>query len=157
MKKSVVIKPIPFIFQLILSLGGGFLIGMITRNNEMFQSLNKPPLTPPPIVFIIAWSIFYILMAISATIILSSQKGRDSGAIRIYYVQLMVNFLWPIFFFSFGFLTFSFVWILLLIALVIAMIVSFYKVNKTAALIQIPYLIWLLFAAYLNLGFAVLN
>ncbi len=157
MKKSFVIKPAPLIFQLILSVGGGFLVGMVTRNNEMFDSLVKPPLSPPPIVFGIAWTIFYVLMAISASLILNSNKGRDSGVIKIYYLQLAVNFIWPILFFSFGFLTLSFIWILLLIALVGYMIYKFYGVNKTAAYLQIPYFLWLLFAAYLNLSFVVLN
>ncbi len=157
MKKSIVIKPLPFLFQLALSLGGGILVGLLTSGREGYETLVKPPLSPPAVLFPIVWSILYTLMAVSATLILSSQKGRDSGVIKIYYLQLLVNFAWSFLFFEFGFLTLSFIWILLLIALVIFMIYKFYPINKTAALLQIPYLIWLLFAAYLNLGFVVLN
>lgn len=157
MKKSIVIKPLPFIFQLALSLGGGSLVGLLTRDSEVFENLNKPPLTPPPLVFIIAWSVFYILMAVSITLILSNPKAEGSGAVSVYYAQLAVNFLWPVIFFVLGQLPLAFVWILLLIGLVITMIVRFYRLNKTAAILQIPYLLWLLFAAYLNLGYIILN
>lgn len=156
MKKSIVIRPIPFLFNLLLSLGGGALIGMVTRPGEAFGALVKPPLSPPPFLFGIVWSILYTLMAISITLVISKSNGETTAS-KIYYLQLIVNFIWPILFFNFGFLTFSFIWILLLIALVVVMIVNFYRISPLAALLQIPYLIWLLFAAYLNLGFAILN
>ena len=75
----------------------------------------------------------------------------------IYYFQLGVNALWSIFFFVFKWRLFSFLWILLLAVLVILMIIKFYNKNKTAGLIQIPYLLWVLFASYLNIGFYILN
>lgn len=157
MKKSIVIKPLPFIFQLALSLGIGSLVGLLTRSSDFFETLQKPPLTPLPIVFIIAWSIFYILMAVSITLILSNPKAEGSSAVSVYYAQLAVNFLWPVIFFVLGQLPLAFVWLLLLIGLVITMIVRFYRYSKTAALLQIPYLLWLLFATYLNLGYIILN
>ncbi len=156
MKKSIVIRPIPFLFNLVLALGGGALIGLVTRGNEQYETLTKPPLSPPPALFGIVWSILYILMAVSITLVISKSNGQSSAS-RVYYIQLLVNFIWPILFFSFGLLTLSFIWILLLITLVIVMIVQFYKVSPLAAFLQIPYLIWLLFAAYLNLGFVILN
>lgn len=157
MKKSLVIKPLPFLFQLALALGGGIVVGLLTSGREVYDSLIKPPLSPPAVLFPIVWSILYTLMAISASLILSSKSAKTESAIKVYYVQLIVNFIWPILFFNFGFLTLSFVWILLLIALVGVMIYQFYGINKTAALLQIPYFLWLLFAAYLNLGFVILN
>ena len=156
MKKSIVIRPIPFLFNLLLSLGGGALIGLFTRGGEQYDALVKPPLSPPPYVFGIVWTILYTLMAISITLVIS-KSGGETSASKIYYLQLLVNFIWPILFFSLGLLTFSFIWLLLLIALVVVMIVSFYRISPLAALLQIPYLIWLLFAAYLNLGFVILN
>ena len=156
MKKSIVIRPIPFLFNLLLSLGGGALVGLLTRGGEMYDTLIKPPLSPPPFLFGIVWSILYILMAVSITLVIS-KSGGETSASKIYYLQLLVNFIWPVLFFSFGLLTFSFIWILLLTALVAVMIVSFYRISPLAALLQIPYLIWLLFAAYLNLGFVILN
>ena len=157
MKKSIVIKPLPFLFQLALSLGGGIIVGLLTSGREVYETLVKPPLSPPAFLFPIVWSILYTLMAVSASLILSSKSLKTDSAMKIYYAQLIVNFIWPILFFNFGFLTLSFVWILLLIALVALMIYKFYGINKTAALLQIPYLLWLLFAAYLNLGFVILN
>lgn len=157
MKKSIVIKPLPFLFQLALALGGGIVVGLLTSGREVYDTLIKPPLSPPAILFPIVWSILYTLMAVSASLILSSKSPKTDSAMKIYYAQLIVNFVWPFLFFKFSFLTLSFVWILLLIALVALMIYKFYNINKTAAFLQIPYLLWLLFAAYLNLGFVILN
>ncbi|MEE1280215.1 MAG: TspO/MBR family protein [Oscillospiraceae bacterium] len=156
MKKSIVIRPLPFIFNLVLALGGGALIGLISRPTPAYDALTKPPLSPPPFLFGIVWSILYILMAVSITLVVSKSNNTETAS-KLYYAQLLVNFIWPILFFNLGLLTFSFIWILLLIALVVAMIVSFWRISPLAAVLQIPYLIWLLFAAYLNLGFAILN
>ena len=155
MKKSIVIKPLPFIFNLALSLGGGFVVGLLTRADEKFAALNQPPLAPPAALFPIVWTVLYTLMAVSITLVIS--KGNSDDAAKAYYLQLIVNFVWPFLFFNLGALTLSFVWILLLIALVIVMIVRFYRVSPLAAYLQIPYLVWLLFAAYLNLGYVILN
>ncbi|MBE6788336.1 MAG: tryptophan-rich sensory protein [Ruminococcaceae bacterium] len=157
MKKSIVIKPLPFIFNLILSLGGGLLVGLLTNPDEKFKSLTAPPLAPPAILFPIVWSILYTLMAVSITLVISKNSIKSEDAAKVYYLQLIVNFIWPFLFFTFGFLTLSFIWLLLLIALVVVMIVRFYRVSPLAAYLQIPYLVWLLFAAYLNLGYVVLN
>ncbi len=155
MKKSIVIKPLPFIFNLALSLGGGFIVGLLTQADEKFAALKAPPLAPPAALFPIVWTILYTLMAVSITLVIS--KGNSDEAAKAYYLQLIANFIWPFLFFNLGALTLAFVWLLLLIALVIVMIVRFYRVSPLAAYLQIPYLIWLLFAAYLNLGYVVLN
>ena len=155
MKKSIVIKPLPFIFNLALSLGGGFIVGLLTRADEKFAALKAPPLAPPAALFPIVWTILYTLMAVSITLVIS--KGNSDEAAKAYYLQLIANFIWPFLFFNLGALTLSFIWLLLLIALVIVMIVRFYRVSPLAAYLQIPYLVWLLFAAYLNLGYVVLN
>ena len=157
MKKSIVIKPLPFIFNLALSLGGGFLIGLFTRADQTFNELNSPPPEVPAILFPIVWTILYTLMAVSITLVISKGGTNSEMAARVYYLQLIVNFIWPILFFSLGFFTLAFVWLLLLIALVIVMIVRFYKISPVAAYLQIPYLLWLFFAAYLNLGYVLLN
>ena len=155
MKKSIVLRPLPFIFNLALSLGGGFIVGLLTRTDEKFAALKAPPLAPPAALFPIVWTILYTLMAVSITLVIS--KGNSDEAAKAYYLQLIANFIWPFLFFNLGALTLAFVWLLLLIALVIVMIVRFYRVSPLAAYLQIPYLIWLLFAAYLNLGYVVLN
>lgn len=134
----------------------GGIVGLIISSSIDYNSLKQPPLSPPSILFPIVWSILYILMGISYGI-LDSNLLVDSGINSIYYLQLFVNALWSIFFFVFKWRFFSFLWILLLLALVVIMIIRFYRKNKTSGLLQIPYLLWILFATYLNLGVYLLN
>ena len=138
----------------------GLLASLLTRNSmQVFASVNKPPLSPPAILFPIVWTILYMLMGISYYLVVNSGENQEDilKAARIYWLQLIVNFLWPTFFFNFQWYLFSFFWLLLLWLLVIIMIKMFYVVSKPAAWINIPYLIWLTFAAYLNLGIFLLN
>ncbi len=123
-----------------------------------YKMITKPPLSPPEILFPIAWTILYILMAISMSLVyLKADSITRKAATRIYIYQLAANFLWPLFFFALSWYFFSFLWIILLIVLVLSMIIIFYSVSKPAALLQLPYLAWLSFAAYLNLGIFILN
>jgi len=126
---------------------------------EVFSSVEKPPLSPPGWLFPVVWTILYTLMGISSYVILESDtdKEQKEGAIRIYVYQLIVNFLWPTFFFNFRWYGFSFFWLILLWILVIIMILRFREINKLASYMNIPYLIWLTFAAYLNWGIWLLN
>lgn len=123
---------------------------------EAFKSVNQPVLTPPSWVFYTVWTILYVLMGISFYIISTAESKvkawEVSWAQPLYYGQLIVNFLWSFFFFDRQWYLFSFVWLVLLWLLVYAMIKEFWKINKTAAYINIPYLVWLAFAALLNLG-----
>ena len=128
----------------------GGIIGLIINPFMNYQDLNKPPLSPPGIIFPIVWTILYIIMGYSF-------YKQDEQNKTIYYTQLVVNGLWSIFFFVFKWYLFSFIWIILLIILVIIMIKEFYKLNKLSGLINIPYLIWLIFAAYLSFGIYILN
>ena len=128
----------------------GGIIGLIINPFMNYQNLNKPPLSPPGIIFPIIWTILYIIMGYSF------YKQNEQNK-TIYYTQLVVNGLWSSFFFVFKWYLFSFIWIILLIILVIIMIKEFYKVNKLSGLINIPYLIWLIFAAYLSFGVYLLN
>ena len=121
-----------------------------------YNLLEKPFLSPPSIVFPIVWTILYILMGLSYGI-LKSKQLTDFEIDKIYYIQLIMNGLWSIFFFVAKWRLFSFIWILVLDLLVIYMIVLFYKKNKVAGILQIPYLIWILFASYLNIAIYVLN
>ena len=134
---------------------GGF-IGIIISGSMDYNLLEKPFLSPPSILFPIVWTILYILMGVSYGI-LDSKSLVDSEINFIYYLQLLVNALWPIFFFTLKWRLFSFIWILLLILLVIYMIIKFYNKDKTSGLLQIPYILWLLFASYLNLFTYLLN
>ena len=134
----------------------GVIVGIITSKFIDYETLQKPFLAPPSIVFPIIWTILYILMGISYGILKSNSK-IDSATDFVYYLQLGINGLWSIFFFVLKWRLFAFIWILLLAGLVILMIIQFYNKNKTAGLLQIPYLLWLLFASYLNLGVCILN
>lgn len=134
----------------------GGIVGAIISSTIDYNSLTKPFLAPPSIVFPIVWSILYVVMGISYGILESN--GQIDGKINlIYYIQLGVNALWSIFFFTLKWRLFSFIWILLLAVLVIIMIIKFYQKNKIAGLIQIPYLLWVLFASYLNIAIYILN
>ena len=134
----------------------GGIVGLIISNFMDYESLNKPLLAPPKLDFPIVWTIIYILMGISYGII--CEKGlNDSKSKFLYYSQLAVNALWSIIFFVFKLRFFAFIWILFLDILVILMTIDFYKKNKLAGLLQIPYIIWILFATYLNFAFFILN
>ena len=142
--------------SIIIPLVVGGIIGFITSNSIDYNSLEQPFLAPPAIVFPIVWTILYTLMGISYGILVDNSLV-DSKINTIYYLQLFVNALWSIFFFTLKWRLFAFLWILLLIVLVIIMIIRFYNKNKIAGLLQIPYLLWIIFASYLNLGVFFLN
>lgn len=138
----------------------GGIAGLLTRTGtQAYATMAKPPLSPPAVVFPIVWTLLYTLMGISSYLIWTKADNSDAGAKakNLYFYQLTVNFLWSVFFFNFQWYFFSFLWILLLWGLVLAMIKAFSGISKTAAYINIPYLIWLTFAAYLNLGVWWLN
>ncbi len=139
---------------IIVTLLGGILVALITMDGmQVYSALEKPMLTPPAWLFPIAWTILYILMAIGA-----SRYALKSKMISgVYFLQLIVNYLWSIIFFNFNAYLFAFFWLLLLLALVIIMTVQFYKVDKLAGLLQIPYILWLAFAGYLNIMVYLLN
>lgn len=134
----------------------GGIVGLIISGSIDYNSLQKPFLAPPSILFPIVWTILYILMGVSYGI-LKSKALIEPKTKFIYYLQLFVNATWSIFFFTLKWRLFAFIWIILLDLLVIIMIIEFYKKNKIAGLIQIPYLLWVLFASYLNLAVYLLN
>ena len=145
-----------YIKSILIPIIVGGIVGLLISNSIDYENLIQPPLAPPSIVFPIVWAILYILMGISYGI-LGSNSLVDSKINTIYYLQLFVNALWSIFFFVLKWRLFSFIWIILLAILVIIMVVKFYKKNKVAGLLQIPYLLWVLFASYLNLSIYLLN
>lgn len=145
-----------YIKSILIPLIVGVIVSFIISPFMDYGSLEKPPLAPPGIVFPIVWTILYVLMGVSYGI-LKSNKLTDKSINKIYYTQLFVNALWSIFFFVLKCRLFSFIWILLLAVLILVMIVRFYEKNKIAGLLQIPYLLWVLFASYLNFGFYILN
>ena len=149
-------KVITYAKSIVAPLLIGGLVGVITSKYIDYTSLSQPSWAPPSFLFPIVWTIIYILMGISYGI-LKSNSLLDTKSINIYYLQLFVNALWSIFFFVFKWRLFAFVWILLLIILVYLMIKDFYSKNKVAGLLQLPYLLWIIFASFLNLAVYLLN
>ena len=134
----------------------GTIVGFVTSSFIDYNSLIQPPLAPPSILFPIVWSILYVLMGVSYGI-LNTNSLVDSDINFIYYLQLFVNALWSIFFFILKWRFFAFLWIILLLVLVLLMIIKFYRKNKIFGLLQIPYLLWVSFATYLNFAIWLLN
>lgn len=149
-------KIIIYIKAILLPVLIGALVGIITSGSMDYNMLQKPSLAPPGAVFPIVWTILYILMGVSYGI-LKVNNQTDEEIDWIYYIQLAINALWSIIFFNFKWRLFAFVWIVLLAVAVISMIRKFYNKNKISGLLQIPYILWVIFAAYLNLGFYILN
>lgn len=147
-----------YIISILIALGIGALSGFLTRGSmERFASLNQPPLSPPGWLFPVVWSVLFILMGIGAAMIYLSDSPERTRALKIYALQLIVNFFWSILFFNLEARLFAFFWLLLLLALVLLMFFLFRKISPQAAFLQIPYILWLLFAAYLNFGVYLLN
>lgn len=138
----------------------GGISALLTQNSvAVFGMIETPPLSPPAWLFPVVWTLLYILMGISSYLILNSDANREeiTEAIRLYAYQLLVNFLWSTFFFNFQWYLFSFLWLVLLWVLVFFMIRKFHSISKPAAYMNIPYLLWITFAGYLNLGIWWLN
>lgn len=141
-----------------IALGVGCITAFITHNHmQIYTMINKPAFSPPSTLFPIVWSILYVLMGISAYMIYMSEDYMKTSALYMYATQLMVNFGWPILFFNFNQYFLSFLILLLLWIMVVIMIAAFSSINKVSAWIQLPYIIWLTFALYLNVGVCILN
>lgn len=148
----------PYVVSIVIALAVGGLSALLTADNMMiYQEIVRPALAPPAFLFPIVWTILFILMGISSAIIYKSNEKSSSEALTIYAIQLVVNFFWSIIFFNLRNYLFALIWILLLWFLIIFMIYKFYGINKTAALLQIPYLLWVTFATYLTFTIYLLN
>ena len=146
------------LWNLFIPLDGGTIVGILTKDSmDVYNNIARPPLAPPPIAFPIVWSILYILMGISSYLIYESKSIYNEKSLYVYYIQLILNFTWPFIFFSGKMFLVAFFVLLLLWGMVIWMTGLFYKIKPAAAYLQIPYLIWLGFAAYLNLSIGFLN
>lgn len=150
-------------FQLLVIVLTTELIGMLANlfsgnAGQIYTTFIKPPLSPPGWLFGVIWPLLYLLMGIAAYIIYQTPQTPDrKRATTLYWLQLFINFLWPIIFFRFEWYWISVIVILLLDVLVIMTMIWFYKIKKTAGYMLIPYLLWILFATYLNIGIAILN
>lgn len=143
-----------YIFLPVL-LGG--LIGFITKDYIDYQSLNRPPFSPPKILFPIAWTIIYLLMGLSFYSYKKNYNSDDDSTTKVYYVQLIVNLLWIIIFFVFKLRFVAILWIITLLVLIIILYRKFLNKNKISSYLLIPYIIWTTFATYLTIGIYILN
>ena len=147
-------------FWILLAEAVGALSGWLSRDGTaaFSETAVQPPLSPPGILFPIVWGILYLLMGISAARISQSPPSLSrSRGLNLWIIQLVVNFFWSPIFFNAQAYGFAFFWLLLLWILVLLMILSFRKIDPLAAWLQLPYLLWLTFAAYLNAGVWYLN
>ena len=151
----------PYIISVAVALAVGGLSAAVTSGSmNVYSKINRPPLSPPSILFPIVWTILFTLMGISAALVWHfrfSKPDDARNAFTVYGINLAVNFIWSIIFFNMQAYLFAFIWILLLIAVIAAMIILFRRVSPLAAYLQIPYLLWVAFAAYLNLAIYILN
>ena len=150
-----------FATAILISLGVGVLSAFLTRGNmDVYKSVSAPPLSPPGILFPIVWTILYILMGIGAGIVyLNKEISKEDANAGLFNfgLSLFVNFFWSIFFFNLRAFLFSFIWLILLLYLIIRYTLFYKKVSLLAASLQIPYILWVLFAGYLNFGITLLN
>lgn len=150
----------PYLFGILLTEAVGGLAGLLTREaTEIYNStIVKPALSPPAIVFPIVWAILYALMGIGAARVwMAPLSPARTRSLRLFLLQLGFNFFWSIIFFNFQAFGFAFFWLAALWILIVRMTLSFYEVDRLAAWLQVPYLLWVLFAAYLNFGVWKLN
>ena len=142
------------VVSILIPLWLGFITGLLIKT-DVYSEIVKPELSPPKIVFPIVWSVLYILLGVSNYII--NKDRKEETANLIYYIGLAINLIWPFIFFNAREYLLALIWLLLLIFFVILMVIEYFRKNKLAGYLQIPYLIWLLFALYLNYNVFILN
>lgn len=158
MRPSVKRKLKTYALSIAIPLAVGALAAIITRNSmSYYAGLSQPTFAPPGWVFPVAWTVLYVLMGVSAGMIYLSDDDCRRDALRIYALQLLLNFGWPILFFSFQQPLIAFVWLVVLIAVIVVMIALFFAMHPKAAYLQIPLFCWVAFAAYLNFSIWLLN
>ena len=147
-------KAKPYIFSILLALTiGGLSALSIAKNMNIYDKINPPPLAPAGWLFPVVWTVLFTLMGISAALVFTSKSKKKDDALFIYAVSLVLNFSWSIFFFNLLSFIVSFI---ILVALWLS-IIKYYPINKVAAWLQLPYLLWVTFAGYLNFAIILLN
>lgn len=160
MKMTHTIKWKPLLISLAIPLATGALAAWLTRDGmRAFEALAKPPLSPPPWLFSVAWTLLYALMGAACYLVWTAgaSAARRDRALTVYGVSLAVNFLWPIVFFTVRARLAAFFLLLLLLALAAVCALRFACIRERAGRLLLPYLVWLVFAAYLNFGVWLLN
>ena len=147
------------LISIAIPLAVGGLSALLTSGNmQLFETIEKPPLSPPGWLFPIVWTILYVLMGIAFYLVVTTKTREDKRpAIISFGVQLFFNFFWSIIFFNLKAYLFAFIWLLLMLTAIIINTFFFYRINKTAGRLLLPYLVWVTFAGYLNLAIFLLN
>ena len=130
------------------------------KNMNIAESVMQPPLAPPAFLFAIVWTLLYVLMGISAALVFEKRAGAPVSVrqgLTYYAMSLVVNFTWNIIFFNFRAFLIASLWIVLLLFLIIKTVLHYFKVDKPAAYLQLPYIVWVAFATYLTFGILYLN
>lgn len=143
---------LPFI---LLVVGGGLLIGFFTAPGEWYAALAKPSFNPPNWLFGPVWTILYVMIAIAGWRVW--QADRSGMAMKLWWLQLVLNFLWSPSFFALQNITLALVIILALLLAILAFIATAWKTDRLAAWLFVPYAAWVAFASLLNGSIRALN
>lgn len=149
-----------FLLSIIITMGTGFISGILTKNSmDYYKELKKPIFSLPSFIFPIVWTILYFLMGVALYRVLKLRnEGKNvNKALWLFFIQLFLNFLWPIIFFKKRLIFIAFLELVLLILFILFTIIAFYKKDKKAACLLIPYILWCIFAAVLNFYIWFLN
>lgn len=158
MNKKINYKTLAICILIPLAVGG--LSALLTMGSmEDFASLEQPRLSPPGWLFPVVWTVLYVLMGVASYIALETPSSQEATkkAFKAYFLQLGFNFFWSIIFFSLGAFEIAFAWLCVLLALIVITTVRFWRINKWAGILMLPYIAWVTFAGYLNLAIAYLN
>lgn len=154
-------KILPYLVGILIPVGVGTLAAVLTRDSmDIYATLKTPPLAPPAILFPIVWTALYILMGISSATVYLGRDADPAAAslgLRRYFVSLLFNFLWSIIFFNVRSPLAALVTLFVLLYLIITTVISYKRISPVAAYLQIPYILWVAFAGYLNAGIYFLN
>lgn len=145
----------PFVYSLFIPVMVGIISAAISsRGMEIYKVMEKPPLSPPAWVFSVVWTILYLVMGLSSYLIIEARTDVKSkaAALMFYGIQLFMNFMWSILFFNLGMYMFSFIWLVIMLCVVVICAFKFFYISSLAGFLLVPYILWLSFAAYLNLG-----
>ena len=158
MKRKLKLREL--IISLTIPLAVGALSALLTKDGmKRFETLAKPPLSPPLWLFPVVWTLLFALMGLACYKVWTSGASiaRRERALTLYGIQLAMNFLWPILFFTMGMYLAAFIWLLVMLAFIAAAAVFFHFIDRKAGNLMIPYIVWCCFAAYLNFGVFLLN
>lgn len=147
------------LIALAIPLAVGGLAALLSGGMGQYRAMNQPPLSPPGWVFPVVWTILYLLMGYASYLVWTSDASQNEkrGALILYGAQLAANFIWPLLFFNAQMYLAALIWLVVLWILIFLTIRAFSKINERAADLLIPYILWVTFAAYLNLGIYLLN